>query len=124
MTIWKAPSPPSSIGSAGPSTPLLERGPLPEGEYLRELEALSLTDKQAALLLVEQGEQWYPSQGRAAEARRAMRVTLLVDLGRMPEARRFTREFIEQYPTSSYRPLVQGVTGIHPRPSGPGNSSP
>jgi hypothetical protein len=93
--------------------------PLPEDDYLKQLSALNRTDKSAALLLVEKGEQWYPDKGRAAEARRAMRITLLVDLGRMPEARSFTREFIASYPESAYRPLVQGVTGIHPRPSGP-----
>jgi len=32
-------------------------------------------------------------------------------------ARARTRKFIAEYPTSRYLPLVQGVTGIHPRPS-------
>lgn len=99
--------------------PSLPDSPLPEDDYLAQLQELNVSDKRAALTLVEKGEQWYPASGRAAEARRAMRVTLLVDLGQMPEARKFTREFIAQYPDSPYRPLVQGVTGIHPRPSGP-----
>lgn len=80
---------------------------------------LNHTDKQAALVLAEKGEQWYAPVGRLAEARRAMRITLLVDLERMTEARALTHEFIERHPESPYRHLVQGVTGIHPRPSGP-----
>jgi hypothetical protein len=46
-----------------------------------------------------------------------MGITLLVDLGEMEEARARTRRFIELHPESRYRPLVQGVTGIHPRPT-------
>lgn len=83
------------------------------------LTELNHTDKPAALVLAEKGEQWYPPVGRLAEARRAMRITLLVDLDRMAEARALTREFIERHPESPYRRLVQGATGIHPRPSGP-----
>jgi hypothetical protein len=49
-----------------------------------------------------------------------MIITLLVDLGRMDEARARVDRFLEAYPNSRYRPLVQGKTGIHPRPSGPG----
>jgi hypothetical protein len=100
-----------TAGTAWPAAPFTE------SDYLQQLRALNKSDKSAALLLVEQGEQWYRDHGPAAEARRAMRVTLLVDLGRMPEARSFAREFIGKYPESPYRPLVQGVTGIHPRPS-------
>jgi hypothetical protein len=99
--------------------PILQDTPPPEREYLQQLSALNHTDKQAALTFAEQGERWYSDVGRNAEARRAMRVTLLVDLNRMDEARRFTRDFLAKYPDSPYRRLVQGVTGIHPRPSGP-----
>jgi hypothetical protein len=48
-----------------------------------------------------------------------MIITLLVDLGRMDEARERALAFIKAYPKSSYRPLIQGKTGIHPRPYGP-----
>ncbi len=58
-------------------------------------------------------------RGPEAEARHAMGITLLVDLGQIEEARALTRRFIVEHPESVYRPLVQGVTGIHPRPSGP-----
>ncbi len=99
--------------------PPLDDSPLPEREYLEQLRALNSTDKLAALTLAEKGDHWYSDTGSYAEARRAMRITLLVDLNRMSEARAFTREFIAKYPESPYRRLVQGVTGIHPRPSGP-----
>lgn len=120
-------APPARVDATSPSTAgpaltlsalILDTAP-PEAEYLEQLTELNRTDKQAALTLAEKGDHWYASTGKLAEARRAMRITLLVDLDRMPEARALTREFIARYPDSPYRRLVQGVTGIHPRPSGP-----
>jgi hypothetical protein len=90
-----------------------------EEDYLRALDRLNRTDKRSALELVRKGDDWYSSSGVNAEARKAMHITLLVDLGEMAEARARTRRFIAEHPTSQYRRLVQGVTGIHPRPSGP-----
>jgi hypothetical protein len=90
-----------------------------EDDYLRTLDGLNRTDKRRAFELVQRGDGWYASSGVKAEARQAMGITLLVDLGEMEEARVRTRRFIVEHPTSVYRPLVQGVTGIHPRPSGP-----
>jgi hypothetical protein len=90
-----------------------------EQAYFRELSRLNAVDKPQALQLARQGDGWYGATGANAEARKAMAITLLVDLGDMEQARRETRAFIAAYPQSSYRPLVQGVTGIHPRPSGP-----
>lgn len=112
-----------SISSIGQPTAHSDTPP-PEREFFEELNALHGTDKPAALVWAEQGERWYGDSGRFADARRAMRITLLADLQRMDEARSLARAFIAQYPQSSYRPLVQGVTGIHPRPSGPRSSSP
>lgn len=93
----------------------------PESEELfwNELERLERKDKQEALAYALAGDDWYSDEGTPAEARRAKIVTLLVSLGKMEEARAKTRVFIEKYPDSSYRRLVQGVTGIHPRPSAP-----
>lgn len=107
----------AAIPAAAPRVPP-SRSPYPsEDDYLRAIEQLNATDKPRALELVQQGEQWYPNSGVRTEAREAMGITLLVDLGEMEEARVRTRRFIAQHPESPYRPLVQGVTGIHPRPS-------
>ena len=93
---------------------------LPDADdYLRKLEMLAQSDKPAALAYARQGEDWYGDNGVRAEARCAMAITLLVDLDRMKDARREVRQFIQTYPESRYRPLVQGVTGIHPRPGAP-----
>jgi hypothetical protein len=83
---------------------------------MRELLALESTDKERALALARQGDEWYESSGRPAEARKAITITLLADLGRMEEARALTRAFMAAHPDSGYLPVVQGVTGIHPRP--------
>lgn len=93
--------------------------PATEEVYWSELEKLQRTDKENALVFALKGDEWYSPTGKPAEARRAMIVTLMVDLGRMEEARVRTRDFISQYPNSPYRRLVQGVTGIHPRPGAP-----
>src|SRR5690606_18563235 len=73
-----------------PRAPLSDTPP-PEDDYLEQLAELNRTDKQAALTLAEKGEQWYAATGKRAEARRAMRITLLADLNRMHEARALTR---------------------------------
>lgn len=93
--------------------------PETEEDYWTKLEALKKTDKKRALAYAFQGEEWYAEAGKPAEARRAMIVTLMVDLGQMEQARERSRDFIKLYPDSPYRRLVQGVTGIHPRPGAP-----
>jgi hypothetical protein len=102
----------AQLRSAGESTPSPE-------SFFQELERLQATDKARALSFARKGEAWYPPTGELAEARKAMIVTLLVDTGDMTEARQLARQFIAAFPSSDYRPLVQGVTGVHPRPSGP-----
>ncbi len=88
-------------------------------DSLRTLEQLSATDKQKALAHARETAEIFPKTGVQAEARSAKEITLLVELNRMSEARQLVYEFIKTHPDSRYRPLVQGVTGIHPRPTGP-----
>jgi hypothetical protein len=111
------PSPPlktETLAAAVLQSPL----PPPDAEQLlRELEPLSITDKPLALSRALAADARLSPEGVMAEARRALIVTLMVDTERMPEARERAREFIRRYPQSRYRPLVQGTTGIHPRPS-------
>lgn len=111
----------SPIARATVEAPRAEAAPLPSAprsdeELLRELERLSVTDKPRALSLALAEDERLSPFGVMAEARRALIVTLMVELGRMPEARARTRELMQTYPDSRYLPLVQGVTGIHPRP--------
>lgn len=86
-------------------------------QLLRELEPLSITDKPLALSRALTADARLSPAGVLAEARRALIVTLMVDTERMPEARERAREFMRRYPQSRYLPLVQGTTGIHPRPT-------
>jgi hypothetical protein len=98
-------------GEAGP--------PLSEDALLHQLARLNVTDKPRALALALEADDAYPGTGVRAEARRAMIITLLVDLDRMDEARQRVRLYLEAYPDSRYLPLIEGKTGIHPRPQGP-----
>ncbi|HVW27003.1 MAG TPA: hypothetical protein VHC69_16675 [Polyangiaceae bacterium] len=121
-----APQPPAlPMPSAAAALPVASASstaqgrPSNEDAYMHELMQLESTDKEAALALAQKGDDWYPSTGRPAEARKAMIVTLLADLNRMDEARSLARAFMAAFPRSEYLPLVQGATGIHPRPHGP-----
>lgn len=101
------PPPPQKVAAAAP--PLSNEADL---KHWQTLQHLRVTDKKRALAHALRGT----STGRSGEAREAMIVTLLVELDRMPEARERTRRFLAEHPESSYRTLVQGMTGIHPRP--------
>jgi hypothetical protein len=85
----------------------------------RELARLNVLDKPRALALALALDEHFPGVGRYAEARRAMIITLLVDLDRMEEARDRVHRYIDDYPESAYLSLVEGKTGVHPRPMGP-----
>jgi hypothetical protein len=115
--LLATPSPPlkTETLTAAVQSPL---PPAPDAEQLlRELEPLSITDKPLALSRALAADARLSPAGVMAEARRALIVTLMVDTERMPEARVRAREFIRRYPQSRYLPLVQGTTGIHPRPT-------
>ncbi len=88
-------------------------------EMLRELVRLEESDKKQALAYARATQDRFAKEGVHAEARSAKEITLLVDLGQMEEARALVRDFLQLHPSSRYRPLVSGVTGIHPRPTGP-----
>lgn len=135
ITVWwfldraapasDAPAGPRGSATAAPGRPApitasvaASRGsavPDPEA-LLHELEALAVNDKSRALTRALEADHDLPTIGVFAEARRAFIVTLLVDMQRMSEARERAREFTRSFPTSRYLPLVQGVTGVHPRP--------
>lgn len=115
MTVGSgAPLPPTP-----PEAPPEAGAPATEEEALREVAQLNVTDKPRALALALGADAAYPSTGVYAEARRAMIITLLVDLDRMEEARQRVYPYLDAYPGSPYIPLVEGKTGIHPRPQGP-----
>ncbi len=123
----REPEPLSSepVASAAPLPPAPTQSPPEPGaprseeELARELSRLNATDKPRALALALATDDTYPSTGVYAEARRAMIITLLVDLNRFDEARERVYPFLKAYPESPYVPLVEGKTGIHPRPMGP-----
>jgi hypothetical protein len=109
----------ASLPPAPPEVLLEAAAPASEEEASREVARLNVTDKPRALALALRADAAYPSTGVYAEARRAMIITLLVDLDRMEEARQRVYHYLDMYPGSPYIPLVEGKTGIHPRPQGP-----
>jgi len=107
------PPPPRGVARVDVVEPHEEPG---ERLHWETLERLWVADRQGALAHALEGEARFGPRGRAAEARQAVIVTLLTELGRMPEARQRTLSFLSEHPRSGYRRLVQGLTGIHPRP--------
>jgi hypothetical protein len=103
---------PAAPKPTAPTDPLNDPAkPANEYEYLRELERLSAENKSKALELAFAGEQWYGDTGPAAEARRAMQVTLLADIGRGQDARKFATRFLSKYPKSKYAIRVRQAVG-------------
>jgi len=105
---------------AGPTTQAVAVNSVVESDdvvILRQLDQLAASDKPRALEFALAADELLPDTGVFAEARRALIVTLSVDVQHMSEARERAKQFIAAYPTSPYLTLVQGVTGLHSRPS-------
>jgi hypothetical protein len=122
VAVALAVAPAEPRNSAAPSTSSSARvvagapATLDAEAVLRRLEPLAVSDKPRALQLALEADSTLSTSGVMAEARRALIVSLLVDLDRMSEARARAQQFGAEYPASRYLPLVQGVTGVHPRP--------
>jgi hypothetical protein len=102
----------STRSSGVPEVPIPPR-PRTEEDYLRELELLNVTDKRTALAFAEAGERWYASTGAFAEARRVMRVNLLIELGRAQEAGQRARAFLAEFPESRHLARMRKVAGTN-----------
>jgi hypothetical protein len=107
--------PPTELASPSNHAPSVR--PADDSEHLRELQRLRSADPDLALARALDEDARRPDTGGVAEARRALIVTLLVDEGDLQAARERARDYTKRYPESRYLPLVQGLTGVHPRPS-------
>jgi hypothetical protein len=108
-----APPPPAQQSLAEAHATAFER------EHWEALGRWYPVDRKRALEHALQGEPRLSHDGTTLAANDAMVITLLADVGRMPEARARAHRFLTRNPGSPYAPLVRGVTGIHPRPSMP-----
>jgi outer membrane protein assembly factor BamD (BamD/ComL family) len=80
---------------------------------------LSAGDPEQALKLASEDEQLHPD-GVLGEERDAVRISALVKLHRMDEARSAASRFIQEYPTSVHRVVVErAMSGEEPREESP-----
>ncbi|MCK6550708.1 hypothetical protein L6R52_33030 [Myxococcota bacterium] len=91
--------------SAPPDTALAEERRLIE----QARAALARRSAEDAARTLDAHAERYPS-GRLAEERDALRVVVMVRLGRREEASELARRFIERYPESVLRPMVQPIS--------------
>jgi hypothetical protein len=73
---------------------------------------------ESALALAEEGERRF-GESAAAEERRALAISALINLQRIGSARSRAYEFLRRYPDGPYSANVAAMTGVHPTPTGP-----
>ena len=83
-----------------------------EADNLAQIRSVLVTDPQAALLLVETGNDLYMAAGSLREEREASAVLALVALGRHAEAETRARNFLESYPKSPLSGQVRQSTKL------------
>jgi len=76
-----------------------------------------------ALALADEGEQRF-GDSAAAEERRALAISALINLQRIGAARSRAYDFLRRYPDGPYSNHVSVMTGVHASPAGPAGGSP
>jgi outer membrane protein assembly factor BamD (BamD/ComL family) len=111
-----------ACGCAGspkaPATPT----PPDEAALMAKIRAEIRTAPQAALEETEEAERRF-GESPMAEERRALAIDALINLQRIGAARSKASDFLERYPNGPHTAHVQAMTGVHPAPSGPGQST-
>jgi outer membrane murein-binding lipoprotein Lpp len=72
----------------------------------------------SALSLADEGERRF-GDSAAAEERRAVAISALINLGRIGEARSRAYPFMERYADGPHAANVAAMTGVHATPKGP-----
>jgi hypothetical protein len=132
-----APAPPSAARGPGapspepraPATPAarLPAAPPPAAgpaaEEVREMErlrALVASDPAAARALAADLDRRFPA-GPHVEERASLVIDALVRQGEIGQARAGTRRYQARYPDGRFGAHLEALTGVHPRPSEPGD---
>lgn len=120
-----APDEATRITSARPpATPPARPEPRPaaanESTATAHARDLLRSDPDGALAALDTADRTYPD-GRLAEQRAAMRVDALVFAQRIGLARDAAEVYLARYPEGPQAQRIEMLTGVHPRPTEPGN---
>jgi hypothetical protein len=107
--------------SGKPPAPPVQPGALDEPSLMARLRADVKSAPVSALSLSDEGEQRF-GDSAAAEERRALAISALINLERIGSARSRAYEFLRRYPNGPYSANVAAMTGVHLTPEGPGES--
>jgi hypothetical protein len=91
---------------------------LDEPSLMARLRAQVKTAPATALSLADEGEQRF-GDSPAAEERRALAISALINLQRIGSARSRTYDFLRRYPNGPYTAHVAAMTGVHLPPTRP-----
>ena len=104
------------VSSGGPSS--ADPAALDEPSLMARLRAQVKTSPAAALSLADEGEQRF-GDSPAAEERRALAISALINLQRIGSARSRAYDFLRRYPNGPHTSHVAAMTGVHPPPTRP-----
>ena len=109
------PAPPSPRG-ASPAAPAED-----EAQTMARVREAVRPRPDQALALIDALDRAHPdATGALAEERAALRVDALVAAQRIGVARDAAEEFLRRYPRSARAQHIEILTGVHPRPTDPG----
>jgi hypothetical protein len=91
---------------------------LDEDSLMAKLRADVKSAPGAALALADEAEQRF-GDSPAAEERRALAISALINLQRIGSARSRAYDYLRRYPNGPYTATVAAMTGVHPVPEEP-----
>jgi len=101
--------------------PPVQLAALDEPSLMARLRADVKPAPASALSLSDEGEKRF-GDSAAAEERRALVISALINLERIGSARSRAYEFLRRYPNGPYSANVAAMTGVHLTPEGPAGS--
>jgi hypothetical protein len=104
----------ASSGKASSADPVV----LDEPSLMAKLRLQVKTAPATALSLADEGEQRF-GDSPAAEERRALALSALINLQRIGSARSRAYDFLRRYPNGPYTAHVATMTGVHSPPARP-----
>lgn len=111
--------PPTVSLDAASATPLLPPRSADERALLQQIRALVKSDPPRAEALARESRRRFPD-GETADERDALLVDALVNQQRIGAARDETYYYFDHHPGGRFGEHLFIMTGVHPRPKGPG----
>jgi hypothetical protein len=117
------PPPPAASPAPATTTTTAPRAAVPprataaadEAKVMAEIRASVATAPERAIALIDAADRAHP-EGPAAAERLALRVDVLVKLGKIGLARDFAEKYLALHPNGPAAEHIEVLTGVHPKP--------